>query len=122
MLTAGAAGCGDSGDEGGTTTTGGVTSISATGPGTSLTAPFTFAADGLTPSSLTVKAPDGRLTLRIISADGRPHGVSIVGLGVDRRLLVQPGRRADLDLTGLAAGRYRVVPDGATEPVTLKVE
>lgn len=83
------------------------------------TATLTFTGGSLLPARLTLPAgPDAELT--IVSADGRPHGVVVTVGSSRRRIVVLPGQRGTLELHGLRPGhRYRVVPDGATEPATL---
>lgn len=113
-----AAGCGD--DETGART---ATTGAATAPGDALpTARFTFAEDGtLRPALLRIDAaPQIRLTL--VAADGRPHGVVVRTPAGRVRVVVMPGAVQSAILSGLRGGRrYRVVPDGATAPVTLQV-
>jgi hypothetical protein len=86
------------------------------------TARFTFTSGGaLQPPLVRARGPQVRLVL--VAEDGRPHGVVVRTPSRRVRLLVEPGAEASATLTGLTSGsRLRVVPDGATEPVTLQVE
>lgn len=86
------------------------------------TARFTFVPGGtLQPPLVRAKGPDVRLV--IAAEDGRPHGVVVRTPRARVRLTLAPGQEASRVLTGLAAGtRLQVVPDGATEPVTLQVD
>lgn len=86
------------------------------------TARFTFVAGGtLQPPLVRVTGPDVRLV--VAAEDGRPHGVVVRTPRARVRLTLAPGQEASRVLTGLAAGtRLRVVPDGASEPVTLQVD
>jgi hypothetical protein len=80
-------------------------------------ATFTFRDGRLEPSRIEVPAFLA-IELAVVSNDGRPHAVTVEARG-RRRLLVPPGGRASLRLSGLRPGRYRVVPDGAAEPAVL---
>ncbi len=82
---------------------------------------FAFTPDGLKPPTVTVEAAPA-VTLQLVSEDGRPHGIVINVPQGRLRLLLSPGQTREETLTGLKAGRrYRVVPDGATEPAVLQV-
>lgn len=86
------------------------------------TVTFRFEDDGLSPQVGRVTVgPEHVVDLAIVSADGRPHGVVVTAGGRRTRLVVNPGQTAGKLLQGMGPGRYRVVPDGATAPVTLVV-
>jgi hypothetical protein len=112
LLAAGAAGCG-----GGDT-------ASAPAPAAQLvpSVTLTFGPAGLTPAVARVTGDaSGRLDLALVSADGRPHAASVTVAGRRTRIVVIPGGTQRRLLSGVVPGRYRVVPDGATEPATVLV-
>jgi hypothetical protein len=112
LLAAGAAGCG-----GGQSTS---TPVPAAQLVPSVT--LTFGPAGLTPAVAHVTGDaSGRLDLALVSADGRPHGASVTVGSRRTRIVVIPGAIQRRRLSGVVPGRYRVVPDGATEPATVLV-
>jgi hypothetical protein len=126
VLATGAAGCG-SDNKTSATTTAAATPPAPAGPGGKLpipdspTATFVFDAGALKPPTLRIpRTTSARLVL--ISADGRPHAAAITVGGKRQRLVIGPSGRGELQLQGLKPGHsYHVVPDGATDPVTLLV-
>jgi hypothetical protein len=86
-----------------------------------LEAAFVFRDGQLEPSRVTIPATD-TVQLVVSAADRRPHGVVVVVGGRRTRLVLRPGETARLTLTGLRSGmQYRIVPDGASDPVVLQV-
>lgn len=111
---------GGCGGDGGSTVTRTTATTAAQAP-TQPTARFTFTDGGLRPATAVVAAAP-EVLLTIVAADGRPHGVVVQTPAGRVRVVVEPGATRTTPLRGLRAGRrYRVVPDGATEPVTLQV-
>lgn len=113
------AGCGGSGAGGGTT--------AGTAPAAPAEPPvprvsFTFGTGGISPDPARVRADaSGRLELALVSGDGLPHAAAITVAGRRTRIVVPPGGTQRRLLSGVRPGRYRLVPDGAAEPVPLIV-
>lgn len=85
------------------------------------TATFTFRTGLLRPATLQLPATS-TARLVVVSADGLAHAVDIDIGKQHQRLLTPPAGHSEVLLTGLQAGHsYRVVPDGATEPVVLRI-
>jgi hypothetical protein len=86
-----------------------------------LEAAFVFRDGQLQPARVRIRATD-EVQLVVSSADRRPHGV-VVQVGARRtRIVLRPSQTARRTLTGLRpGGRYRIVPDGASDPVVLQV-
>lgn len=83
---------------------------------------FTFGPRGITPDPARVTAnAAGQLDLALVSADGRPHAAAITVAGRRTRIVVFPGAAQRRRLSSVRPGRYRLVPDGAADPVPLLV-
>jgi len=87
-----------------------------------LEAAYVFQDGDLKPSIVRIPATD-TVVLVVSSADGRPHGLVVeLGGGRRERIVLRPSETIRRRLSGLQSGkRYRVVPDGASEPVALQV-
>ncbi|WP_372789781.1 hypothetical protein [Paraconexibacter sp.] len=73
-------------------------------------------------TSGTLRFPAGTdLTITVASQDGRPHGLTLEGAPRRARVVLRPGERKPLKLGVLAAGTYRLAPDGAGDPVPLVI-
>lgn len=110
LLAGGLGACGGSGSGGTGTTSTRTPRITAVS--------FTFRDGVITPATASLSVVTPMLDLGIVSADGRPHAV-VVRFGADRvRIVVAPGETATRTVAA-KPGRYRIVPDGATEPALL---
>ncbi len=86
-----------------------------------LEAAYVFKDGALAPARVTIPATE-TVILVVSAADGRPHGL-VVQVGEARtRIVLRPGETARRQLQGLRGGTtYRLVPDGASDPVELRV-
>jgi len=90
-------------------------------PGSASLVLLSFGETGLEAGDLRVPA-GSEVVLVVASKDGRPHGLTVEGLPGPPRAVVTPGATRELPLGVVKAGRYRLAPDGAAEPLILVVE
>ncbi|MCW3014953.1 MAG: hypothetical protein JWO02_2045 [Solirubrobacterales bacterium] len=107
------------GAQDGTTDTSG-TRLPGGGP-RPLEASYVFRDGQLTPGRVSIPATD-QVQLVVSAADGRPHGIVVQVGGRRTRIVLRPSETVRRRLTGLRSpARYRLVPDGASDPVVLQV-